>query len=372
MAKVESGRDINTFVRLPWRIYANDPAWVPPLLMDRKDFINKKKHPFFHHGSADFFIAYREGQPVGRILVSDDPNYNREHGTKIACFGMFESIDDEEVAGALLDTAASWAREQGRDTLMGPIDYSTNYQVGLLVDGFETPPRIMMNHNPPYYGRLLEAWGLTKAKDLYAYWITDEKEIPERFRRVANMAARRGGVSIRKANLKRYEEEAHAIKEVYNAAWEKNWGFVKMTDAEFDHLAKDLKLLIDPDVVFFAEVDGKTVGFSLALPDINEALRHIDGKLTTFGLPIGLGKLLYHSKRIRTIRLITLGVLSGYRRRGIAEQMILHTYDEGKKKGYTACEMGWTLEDNDLINRPIEMIGGERYKTYRIYQKALP
>lgn len=373
VVEVHSSADRNAFVRFPWKVQGKDPAWVPPLVMDRKDFLNQKKHPFFEHGSAQLLLARQGGEIVGRILVSDDPRYNETHGSNLGCFGMFECIDDQQVASALLDAAARWARAKGRDQILGPIDYSTNYQCGLLIDGFETPPRIMMNHNPRYYAGLLEGWGLEKAKDLWSWWVTDEIDPPERWRRVSKLAQKRYGYTIRHVNMKDYDNEVARIKQIYNNAWEDNWGFVKMTDKEFDHLAKDMKLLVVPELLMIAESeDGRAIGFSMSLPDINEALKHLsNGRLTTFGLPIGLGKLIYHQKRIKTIRLLTLGVLSAYRRRGITEAMILKTWDDGTAMGYNSAEMGWTLEDNTLINKPIAALGSERYKTYRLYQRAI-
>jgi len=365
---VEGRRDRAAFINLQWEIYQDDPAWVPPLRLDRAQFLDQKKHPFFLHGAAQPLLALRDGRPVGRLVVAEDPNYNELHGTRQATVGLFEAGEDPQVAAALFDAAEAWARARGLDTLVGPIDYSTNYPCGLLIDGFDTPPRVMMNHNPAYYGALFEGAGFTKAKDLYAYWINADQPLPDRFRRVAELAARRGQVTLRTARMSDFKAEVARVKEIYNHAWEKNWGFVRMTDAEFDHLASELRLAIDPDLLFIAEVDGRPVGFSLALPDINEALAHLpSGRLT----PLGVGKLLYYRKKIRTLRLVILGVLDGYRRRGIAELMILRTYDAGKAKGYQACEMSWTLEDNELINRPIELIGGERYKTYRIYQRPI-
>ncbi len=360
------------FIRMPWKVQGSDPNWVPPLIMDRKDFLDRTKHPFFEHGDAELFLAWRGGEVVGRILASDDPHYNEVHGTRQGCAGMFECIDDQGVANALFDAAAAWCKAKGHDTLVGPIDYSSNYAMGLLIDGFDTPPRVMMTHNPPYYPALWEGAGFEKIKDLYAWWLTADQEPPERWRKLAERMAKRGKVTIRHANMKRFDEEVQHLMKVYNDAWEENWGFVRMTEAEFLHLAKDLKLLVVPELVLLAEVEGKVVGFSMALPDINEALAHLpNGKLTTFGLPIGLGKLLYYQKRIRTIRLVTLGVLPGYRRRGITEQLILRTYDVGKAMGYTGCEMSWTLEDNDLINKPIAALGSKLYKTYRIYARPI-
>jgi len=363
-----SRRDREAFVRFPWRIYADDAHWVPPLVMERKEFINPRKHPFYRHGAAVPLLAWRDDEVVGRVLVSDDPLYNREHGTHLGCFGMFESIDDSGVAKALLDAAESWLAARGRTDIMGPIDYSTNYACGLLVEGFDTPPRIMMNHNPPYYARLLESAGLAKAKDLYSWWFADALDMLSKWRRRAERLVARAQITVRPFRKNDLEAEVERCKQVYNEAWERNWGFVKMTDAEFQHLAHSLKLLAVPELLLLAEVDGKPVGFSMTLPDINEAIKPLDGRL----FPLGLFKLRRNCRRIKTARMLTFGVVEGYRRRGISELMIVRTLDYGKNTvGYTGAELGWTLEDNDLINRTIEAVGAVRYKTYRIYQKSI-
>jgi GNAT superfamily N-acetyltransferase len=369
---VRTARERDAFVRFAWRIYQDDPHWVPPLLIERKDFINKKLHPFYKHGSAAQFIAYRDGEPVGRIQASDDPHYNAEHGANVGCFGLFESLDDEETAAALLKAAADWLRERGRTQIMGPIDYSTNYACGLLIDGFDTPPRIMMNHNPPYYSGLLESWGLTKAKDLYSWWFDDSCDVLAAWRAKAERLAARGRIVVRPFRLDDFDAEIQRCKTVYNAAWERNWGFVKMTDDEFAYMAKHLRQLAQPEMLLLAEVDGQPVAFSMTLPDLNEAIRPLDGKLFRWGLPIGLFRLFRNQRRIRTARLLTLGVLEGFRRRGITELLILHTLDYGKNvANYTGAELGWTLEDNELINRTILAVGGQRYKTYRIYERSI-
>lgn len=372
ICQVRSARDRDAFVRFAWRIYQHDRQWVPPLLIERKDFINPKLHPFYKHGAAAQFIAFRHGEPVGRIQASDDPHYNAEHGSNVGCFGLFESIDDEEVAQSLLNAAADWLRRRGRTGIMGPIDYSTNYACGLLVDGYDTPPRIMMNHNPAYYVGLLESWELTKAKELYSWWFDDSCNVLGAWREKAERLAARGRFVIRPFRLDDFQAEIERCKQVYNAAWERNWGFVKMTDEEFSYMAKHLRQLALPDLLLLAEVDGKPVGFSMTLPDLNEAIRPLNGRLFRWGLPIGLFRLFRNQRRVRTARLLTLGVLEGYRRRGITELLILRTLDYGKNVArYTGAELGWTLEDNDLINRTILAVGGRRYKTYRIYERSI-
>ena len=369
--EVLTRRDRDTFLRFPWRIYAGDRCWTPPLLVERKEFIDPKRHPFYRHGAATLLLAWRGNQPVGRILVSDDPRYNAEHGSNLGAFGMFEAIDDVVVARALISAAKGWLRARGRSAMIGPVDYSTNYTCGLLIDGFDTPPRLMMNHNPPYYERLLVECGLLKAKDLYSWWFDDPFNMLAKWRRRADRLADRG-VVIRTFRRRDIHSEVMRCKHIYNEAWQKNWGFVRMSEREFDHYGRLLAQIAAPELLLLAEIHGEPVGFSLTLPDLNEAIAPLNGRLTKWGLPIGLIKMMRNLKRVKTCRLVTFGILEPYRRRGIAELMILRTLDHGKNiLGYTGAELGWTLEDNDQINRPISEVGGRRYKTYRIYETAV-
>jgi GNAT superfamily N-acetyltransferase len=369
---VGSGRDLNTFLKVPWRIYAQDPQWVPQLMYDQKKFLNPRQHPFYLHGAAEKFIAYRDGVPQGRILVSDDPRYNAEHKSNTGCFGMFESADDPEMAGALIETASKWLRDRGRTAILGPIDYSTNYNCGLLVEGFDTPPRVMDNHNPPYYAGLLESCGLAKAKDLYSWWFLDPKDMSAMWRERAERIMRRGKITIRHFNVNDFDAEVQRCNTVYNGAMEHNWGFVSLTEAEFRDMAGQLKQLAEPKMVLLAEVDGYPVGFSITLPDMNEAMRPLNGRLFPYGLPINLVRFFWRKRHIKTARMIVLDVLERYRRRGIAEMLILKTLDYGKNVAhYTGAELGWTLEDNYLVNQTIEAVGAKKYKTYRIYEKEI-
>ncbi|MGD9128479.1 MAG: N-acetyltransferase [Planctomycetia bacterium] len=370
--QVTSGRDRNCFAQMPIPIYEEDPNWVAPLFTEVKAFLDPRKHPFYQHGKGAAFIAYRGKTPVGRILVGDDPIYNELHGTNVGTFGMFESIQDEAVTKMLLDTAADWVKAQGRTSIMGPIDFSTNYPVGLLVDGFNTPPRVMMNHHRPYYADLLEAWGLRKAKDLYCWWFTDPKDMVNRWAKRAERIAQRIGVVVRPFNRDDFKNEVERCRAVYNTARTANWGFSQLTEAEFDHMAKQLARLAVPELTLLAEIDDKPVGFSITIPDVNEAIKPLHGRLTTLGLPIGLFRFLYRLPRAKTARMMVLDLLEEYRRRGISELLILKTLDYGKNViGFTGAELGWTLEDNDSVNRIIERVGAERYKTYRIYEKSL-
>jgi len=372
VTQVNSPKERDAFIKFPWRIYANDPVWVPPLLIERKEFLSRK-HPFYEHGDAAIFLARSAGEIVGRIMASDDPNYNAHHGTNVGCFGLFESIDDPQVAAALFEAAANWLRGKGRDEIMGPIDYSTNYVCGLLIDGFQHPPMLLTSHNPPYYGRLIEGWGFEKIMDLYAWWFADPAEAAVRLRRLANALRKRlEVVSFRPVNLPDIVADGRRIRDIYNEAWRNNWGYVPFTEKEFDYMTKELKPLVVPELAIIAEVAGQPVGFILAIPDINVALRHVkNGRLTTFGLPIGLAKILYYKGKTKTARLIALGVVPKFRRHGIAEMLVLRVIEEGMhKRGFTP-ELSLTLETNFMINRFLEAIGAARYKTYRIYRRSL-
>jgi GNAT superfamily N-acetyltransferase len=372
ITKIGSAADRDAFIKLPWKIYQNDPVWAPPLLIERKEFIDREKHPFFEHGKAEFLLARREGEVVGRILVSDDPKYNALHGSNVGCFGMFESIDDQAVANALFAAASKWLRDLGRDEIMGPIDYSTNYLCGLLVDGFQHPPMLLTSHNPPYYSRLIEGWGFGKVMDFFAWWFAEPANAAARLRKLAGALKKRPEkVTPREINLRDISGEAQRIRSIYNQAWAKNWGFVPFSEKEFAYMTKEMKPLLLPDLVWLAEIGGEPVGFILCVPDINVALKKINGRLTTFGLPIGLAKLLFHKNRIKTVRLVALGVVPKFRRHGIAEMLVLQIIENAMLKRGFIGECSLILENNVMMNRFLEAIGAEKYKTYRIYQRSL-
>ncbi len=371
VTEVVSRADRDAFIKFPWEIYRDDPVWVPPLLLERKEFLDRKKHPFYKHGDAALFLARAGGKIVGRIMASDDPNYNSLHQTNAGCFGLFECINDPAVAAALFAAAARWLRAKGRSEIMGPIDYSTNYVCALLIEGFEHPPMLLTSHNPPYYAALIESGGFEKAMDWYAWWFSEPEKTAVRLRRIAGRFGNKLSVSIRPVNMKNPAGESRRLREIYNQAWEKNWGFVPFTPAEFDHLTKELKPIAVPEFTLIAEVGDEPAGFILCVPDINVAFKKINGRLTNYGLPIGLGKLLYYKSRIRTARLIALGVKPKYRRGGIAEMLVLRIIEDAMIKRGFSGELSMTLENNHLINRFLAAIGAQRYKTYRIYRRAL-
>jgi GNAT superfamily N-acetyltransferase len=343
-----------------------------PWICKSSSFLTVAAIPFYQHGEAEAYLAKRRGQTVGRILVSDDSRYNQVHGSNAGCFGLLDVIDDPRVCRSLLDAATRWLLARGRTEILGPIDYSTNYPCGLLVDGFNSSPSVMMNHHPEYYQRLLAGCGLTKAKDLYAWWFDTENQLDATWRQRVGKISSRYRVKVRPISFRDYDAEIARCKAIYNESFEANWGFVRLTDAEFEHLAKDLKQMAVPQLIQLAEVDGRPVGLSITLPNINEAIQPLRGKLTTAGLPIGLMRLAYRLKKVQTGRLAVLGVVPGYRRRGVAEALIQQTFHQGFGcLGYRGAELGWTLEDNVMVNRMIERVGGRRYKTYRIYRKNL-
>lgn len=362
------GESPRPFVDLAWTFNADDPAWVPPLRQQVETLLDRGKHPFHEHADVALFVAERGGRPVGRIAAIVNHRHNDFHDERTGFFGLFECEERAETARALVDAASAWLRERGMERVRGPMNLSTNEECGLLVDGFETPPTIMMTHNPAYYGELLEDAGLAKVKDLLAYRF-GSPDVPERLARGAERLAGRAGVTVRTLDMKRFREDVDRIKEVYNSAWERNWGFVPMTDAEFDFMAKELKPVVDPTLCLIVErEDGEPVGFSLALPDLNQALRHLpDGRL----LPFGIFKLLWHRRKVDQVRIITLGFKPEMQGAGLGLLLYLQTFRNGAARGFRTGEASWVLEDNWKMRQPLEKMGAEVYKTYRIYEKPL-
>jgi len=365
---VSTGLEKDRFIRFPWQVYEKDPFWVPPLLMERHEFLDAARNPFYRHAEVALFLAQRAGKPVGRIAAVEDRNYNAFHGSKVAYFGLFECIDDPGVAAALVAAARNWARWRGLDRIIGPMSLSTNYECGLLVEGFDASPYLLTSYNPPYYAELLEACGLQKAKDLFGFERSAKVPPPERFVRVADKIRAHAGINVRSLDLDDFDNELLRIKSVYNAAWEKNWGFVPMTDAEFDKLAQDIRQLVVPELCLIAEDHGDPIAFALTIPDINQAFKKVGGRLTSYGLPVGLARLLWYKRRIDKVRLMALGIKEGWRRRGIDAVLIVETIRRADQLGFQGGEVSWTLEDNALINRAIESAGGRKSRVWRLYE----
>ena len=367
VTSVQSPADLKAFINLPWTIYRNNPHWVPPLRRDLKKRLDETQYPFFDHAEAEFLIARRQGRVVGRIVAIKNDIHIDFHEEQVGFFGFFESIEDPEVAAALFSHAAQWLRERKLGVMRGPVNYSTNDDCGLLVEGFDSPPMIMMSYNPPYYLNLIEGFGFEKAKDLLAYEITDEVQVPERLERTVQWIKKRKKITIRPLVKKHIHQEIQRVKEIYNSAWEKNWGFVPMTDREIDYMAQELIQIIDPDLLLFAEIEEEPVAFILALPDFYVALKHANGRL----FPFGLLKLLWYSRKIDTARVLAFGIKKEYREQGIDALMYYEAYKIGTAKGYQRGEMSWILEDNTLMNRGLKNMGATLYKRYRIYDYPL-
>ena len=364
---VETKKAWHDFMKYPYRHYKHNPCWVPPLLMDQKVLLNPDKHPFYEHAKTQFFLARKKGKPVGRIAAIIDEKHIEFHEEKTGFFGFFEAIEEYDVAEKLLTAARDWVKDQGMQTFRGPVNPSQNEDCGLLIDAFDSPPVIMMTYNLPYYADFFERFGLTKAMDLYAYYIDDKNPPPEKLVRVAEAVRKRENLTVRPINMKNFDEEARKVWYIYNNAWSKNWGFVPMTENEFAHLAKNLKQVVVPEIALMAEVGGKPVGFSLSLPDMNQALLRMNGHL----FPTGLLKLLWYSKKIDMIRIIIMGVIHEYQRHGIDAIFYLDTWRNATQKGYWRGEMSWVLENNEMMNRSATMLGGRIYKTYRMYEMKL-
>lgn len=358
------------FIDLAWTLQSRDPYWVPPLRLSLEAALDRTKHPFHRHAEVAYFLAERGGAPVGRIAAIVSRAHNEFHAERIGFCGLFECEDDPSTAAALFDSAAAWLRERGMSAIRGPMNFSTNDEVsspGVLIEGFDSSPSIMMSHNPPYYGALFEAAGFRKAKDLIAFSLERTNHVAKGAALVDRLLAR-ANVTLRPLDMKQFRKEIDAIKQVYNAAWSRNWGFVPMSDAEFEYNAREFRPIVDPDLCFIAEADGVPVGFSLAMPNLNEALRHLpDGRL----LPFGWAKLLWLRKRIRSIRIITLGLKPHLHRAGLGPAFYLHTALATEKKGIHTAEASWILEDNHEMVRALERMGAQPAKRYRIFERSL-
>jgi hypothetical protein len=371
---VRTPRDRHSFLDLPYKLYRNNPHWIAPLRLAQKDILNTKRHPFYKTSDVELFLAERDGRTVGRIMAILNHAHNEFHNERAGFFGFFEVENDFEATAALLDAACEWLGSRGAEVVRGPVNPSTNYECALLVEGFDKDPVVMMPYNFSYYAGLLERYGMGKAVDIYAFDIAAKYFIvSDKLKRVSDRLRKKDKISVRTVNMKDFKREVEIVRNVYNDAWSHNWGFVPVSEEEFSHLAKDLKQIVDPRIVMIAEqeVEGRAeprpIGFFLAVPDINRALKKLNGRL----LPFGLFKLLWHSRKIDFIRIITMGVVREYQSMGAGSIFLDEIYRRGPGSGYPSGEMGWVLENNVMMNRAAELIGGRRSKTYRIYEMKL-
>ncbi len=361
---VDNKKALKQFVELPYTLYRDDPYWVPPLRIAVKELLDRGKHPFYANADAEFYLALSGGRVVGRVAAILDRAHNRFHQENAGFFGFFESVNDSAVAEALLRRARQWVFDRGANVMRGPVSPSTNYECGMLIEGFDSSPMVMMTYNPPYYPTLMDRAGLRKARDLYAYLSNSHIIDLKKIGRIADRVMATAGVNVRPIDMKNFDAEVAGIWEIYSAAWARNWGFIPMSKEEFVHMGKEMKQILKPELVLVGEVGGRMVGFALALPDINQALKPAGGRL----FPTGLLKILYYQRLITNVRVLALGVVEEYRASGLAAGFYATLVRNARKLGFGDCEMSWILEDNVLMNRSLGVMGAKRYKTYRIYE----
>ncbi len=367
------GGRIGDFLDVVDYVYRGDPAFVRPLDMDLGDRLNPRKNPFFEHGEAALFVAYRNGSPVGRCSASVDREHLDRYNDATGFFGFLDTVDDAEVAAGLLARAEAWLRGKGMKRARGPVSLNINEELGCLVEGFDTPPYIMMPHHRPYQGGLIEKAGYAKAKDVYA-WSYTVGELNKRVQRARDEIKALPEITVRKASLKTIDQDTELLVEFFNDTWSDNWGFVPFTRAEVKKMASDFRLLLMPDITCIVNIDGEPAGMAIALPNLNELVRDMNGKL----FPFGLGKLLWRLKiqGPKSARLILLGIRKKWRnvRKYAALSVFMYgeMNDGAKRLGIERGELSWTLEDNGRVNAGIAMMGAKHYKTYRVYERELP
>jgi GNAT superfamily N-acetyltransferase len=363
-------RDLRRFITVPWSLYRNEPRWIAPLLMDIGKRLDKKSNPFFTHAEAEYLIAWRDGRPVGRVSAHIDHRFNEFQNNRWGLFGFFECEDSTETAQALLGAAEAWLRERGRDRMVGPMDFTTNDECGLLIEGHERRPIILSTWHHPYYQPLLEGYGLVKAMDMlmWSLHIKDRSAVSEAIWRRAEQVESEYGIVCRQMRKRDLDAEVQRFLEVYNAAWERNWASVPLSEEEVRHYAKDLKPVLDENWAFIAERSdtGEVVGAALTLPDFNQVLAHLNGRL----LPFGWAKALYYKGKIDAVRVFALGVKPEYQHTGVAARFYQMHFDAAERTPQKGGEMGWILETNRPMNRAMEGMGGQIVRRYRVYEKT--
>ncbi len=371
---VVSKKDWRAFISLPWSIYTRYPHWVPPLRVTVRDTLNTNKNPFFRHAQMLPLLAERDGEFVGRVAGIIDQVHNDYHCEQSAFFGFFECVNDQRTCDALMDTVADWAREHGMNRLLGPVNPSTNHECGMLIDGFDKDPRIMMPYNPPYYIDLVTGYGFERAKDLTAWDVDSAKHFTDRLVKIADRQKRRSQITVREVDMRRFDREVGTILEIYNQAWDKNWGFVPMDETEFRHMANDMKMIMDPGLCLIAEVGGEPAAFGLTLPNINQVLKKIPaGKL----FPSGIFKLLWYffgpgrKSTVTESRILALGIKHEHRSLALGALLYAEYIQRSPALGMPVGEASWILEDNREMLHSLEAMNAEQTRRYRVYQKAL-
>ncbi len=363
---VSTKEEKKQFLEFPYQHYAGDEHWVPPLKMEQKKLLDTDKNPFYENADIALFLAEQNGEICGRIAAIEDRRFNKYHNVKTGFFGFFECINDPSMAKLLFRVAGDWLKERGLNRLIGPANPSMMDEIGILIDGFEYDPSILMPYHKPYYGDLLDEVGLEKEMDLFAFRVNQDNVSFERMDRAAEIMNRRyPTLAVRSIDLKNIDKEVEIVQDIFNKAWSDNWGFIPMSKEELTTLADDLKLILDPDFAHIAEIEGEPIAFSVALPDLNQALKHLDGTL----FPFGIFKLLWHKRNINQVRTALMGVLPEYQGKGFDALFHRLAILNGREKGIYSSELSWVLETNTNMIRVAERLGAEKEKTYRMYKK---
>lgn len=356
------------FIKFPYSHYSQDTYWVPPLYMEQKKLLNTEKNPFYQNAEIKLFLAYHDDEPAGRIAAIIDHRYNDYHNTKTGFFGFFECIDRQQTANLLFKVAEDWLRDKGMKDVLGPANPGMMDEIGVLVEGFDKYPVILMPYNKNYYDSLIKGSGFNKEIDLLTFDVNQENVNRERINRAMDIVKKRiPGIKIRKIRLKKIQDEIKIVQKIFNAAWNKNWGFIPLSEAEFEYLAKDLKTILDDNFAHIAEIDGEPVAFSIAIPDYNQIFKDMNGRL----FPFGIFKILLNKRKINKIRTALMGVLPEHQGKGIDALLHRETIEYGRENNYFSSEIGWILENNTEMKRVAEKIGGDQEKTYRMYSKKL-
>ncbi len=367
-----SGRsELLRFIKSEWNFYKDDPYWVPPLILDRLKTLDTKKNPFFKHSVIQLFLALKGNDIVGRIAAIVNENHNKTHNDRVGFFGFFECIDDQEVANKLFDTAANWVADRGMDTLRGPLNPSMNDVPAMLYEGFDSIPQLMMPYNQKYHIKLYENYGFEKAQDLLGYKLDQNKFLTDKLKRIQEIVRKRYDLTTRDVNLKdkeQFKKDVQTLKDIYNAAWQPNWGFVKWTDEEFDYLAEDMKQMADPRLAFIVESKGKPAGFAFGMPNLNQIMKYNrSGRLLPF---------LYHyftkKKKMNWMRILALGIMPEFHQKGIDSVLYYEIGTRAVSQGLVHGDASWLLESNVMINRAmVQVLDGKLYKRFRIWEKKI-
>lgn len=370
--RIEPGENVSEFLKVPHVVFQGDPQWIAPVDMLFTEQLDPKKNPFFEHAEAVYFVAKKDGKLVGRCTAQIDHEHQKRYGDAAGFFGFFDTIEDPEVAKALLDAASAWLKERGMKTIRGPVSLSINEELGCLVNGFDTPPYMMMPHHRPYQGGLIEGQGFAKLKDVFA-WSYTVGDVPARAQRAHDQMMAEPSLKVREVDLKQADRDMRIVMDIFNDTWSNNWGFVPMTEGELRKTVQDFKMILEPKIALIAEIDGEPAAIAIAMPNLNEAARDLNGSL----FPFGWAKFLWRLKvsGTRTARLILLGVRKKYRdqKKWMPLSVALYAMMNNRARalGMTGGELGWTLEDNAAVNVGIKAMGAKPYKTYRVYEKSL-